>query len=147
MNILMLQVLNLNWLSNRSRRTRRHTGPGSSTTTPSFLHAVHRCRGEANESWRIQSRPDVRVPPLLVQSPLTERAIWAAESRRQAHPSLRPALWACSQRDRLGELAGISALRSLAKMEHVLMILAFSGVKNVHESLHLMRLVGFSHVV
>lgn len=117
-----------------------HTRPGSSSTaTPSFPHAVHRCWGEANESWRIQSWPDVRVPPLLVVSPLTERAIWAAESRRQAHPSPRPALWACSQRDRLGELAGTGAPRSLAKMEHVFIILPFSGVKNMRESLYLMR--------
>lgn len=79
------------------------------------------------------------VPPLLVASPLTERAIWAAESQRQAYPSLCPALWARSQRDRLGELAGTSAPRSLAKLQHVLMILAFSEVKNVHDSLYLTR--------
>lgn len=65
--------------------------------------------GEVNESWHIQSWPDVRVPPLLAACPLTERAIWAPESQRQAHPSLCPALQACSQGDRLGELAGISA--------------------------------------
>lgn len=87
------------------------------------------------------------VPPLLVASPLTERAIWAAESQRQAYPSLCPALWARSQRDRLGELAGTGAPRSLAKLQHVLMILAFSEVKNVHDSLYLTRRAGFSHAV
>lgn len=110
-----------------------HLRPGSSTTTPSFLHTVHRWWGDANESWRIQSFPDVKVPPLLAVSLLTERAIWAAESRRQAHPSLCPALWACSQRDRLGELAGIRSPDLLAKLEHVLMILAFSWVENVND--------------
>lgn len=140
-------MFNLNWPSRVAKNMHTHTRPGSSTATLSFLHAVHRCWGEANESWRFQSWPDVRVPPLLVVSPLTERAIWAAESQRQAHPSLCPALWACSQRDRLRELAGISTPNSLAKLEHVLMTPAFSGVKNVQDSLHLTQRVCFSHVV
>lgn len=42
-------------------------------------------------SWHIQPWPDVRVPPLLMASPLTQRAIWATESRQQAHPSPGPA--------------------------------------------------------
>lgn len=76
---------------------------------------------------------DVKVPPPLAASLLTERAIWAAESLRQAHPSLCPALWACSQRDRLGALAGIRSPDLLAKLEHVLMILAFSWVRNAND--------------
>lgn len=101
----------------------------------------------ANETWRIDSWPDVRVPPIMAVGPLTARAIWAAEKRRQAHPFLCPALRACSQWDRLGELAGVSAPRSLTKPRRVLIILQITGVKNEHDSLYLMRLFGFTHSV
>lgn len=130
MNICALPVFNGNWLSKRMAKN-MHTP----SARLQYHHPLVSPRspqvsgGEANESWRIQSWPDVRVPPLLVVSPLTEWAIWAAESQPQAHPSWCPALWARSQRDSLGELAGISARHPLAKLEHVLMILAFSGVK------------------
>lgn len=133
----------------RNTQIHTHTWPACSSTTPSFLYTVHRCRsgGDADESWRIQSWPDVRAPPIMAASPLTERAIWAAESPWRAHPFLCPALRACSQRDRLGELAGIGAPRSLAKLEHVLIVLAFSEVRIVRDSLYLMHWAGFSHVV
>lgn len=148
MTIHTLQVFNLN-ISRKDSQEHAHTLGRAPVPPPSHFstQSTGVGGGGANESWRIQSWPDVRVPPLLVECPLTERAIWAAESQRQAHPSPCPALWACSQRDRLGELAGISAPRSPAKLEHVLMILAFSGVKSVHDSRYSMRRVGFSHEV
>lgn len=53
----------------------------------------------------VQSQPDVRAPPIMAASPLTERAICVAEERRQAHPLLRPAL----QADRPRGPAGVRA--------------------------------------
>lgn len=87
--------------------------------------------------------PDVRVPPHppppLVASPLTERAIWAAESQRQA-PSIAacPALRAWSQRHRPGELV------LLPNTEQVLMILVLGGVRDVHDLLYVKRRADFS---
>ncbi|TNN60423.1 hypothetical protein EYF80_029412 [Liparis tanakae] len=74
------------------------------------------------QKWTV---PEGATPPWVV-SPLTERAIWATgEPFDGAHPSPPPLpLWACSQRDRPGELAGDR--RSLAKTEHVLMTLPIS---------------------
>lgn len=99
-------------------RTRIQSRPGSSTTTLSFLHAVHRCQGgEAHKSWRIQSWPDVRVPPLLVLSPLTEWAIWAAREPATGpsilvpcplgiRPARRPGRAGRDQRSSLARQAG-----------------------------------------
>lgn len=85
--------------------------------------------GEANESWRIQSWLDVRAPPLLVASPLTEWAIWAAEKAATGPDPSVPV--PCPSGSGASETAceswqgWVLAARS-AKLEHVLMILAFS---------------------
>lgn len=95
--------------------------------------------GEASGRWRIHHcLPSGRHPFWCAACWLSEPSGYERISD-WAHPSWCPALWAQSQRDSLG--AGRHQ-HSSAKLEHVWMVPASSRVKNVHESLNRMHLVG-----